>query len=159
MARQAARPHLARMDYRTFAITGALTVGLAACGEPAQSEMPVPAAATVPCEVRWVHDGDTMRCAGYDKSTRLYGIDAPEMQGACREGRECVDGDPIAARDHLAALVAGREVLCDHVSTDRYRRPVMRCYAARIDISCAMVQSGHAVKRYGNLQCRPQAEI
>ena len=27
------------------------------------------------CNVKWVHDGDTFRCDGYKKSTRLYGVD------------------------------------------------------------------------------------
>ncbi len=33
------------------------------------------------------HDGDAIRCRGENQSMRLYGIDAPEMPGACRPGR------------------------------------------------------------------------
>jgi endonuclease YncB( thermonuclease family) len=43
-----------------------------------------PASADILCNVQWVHDGETLRSAGYRKSSRLYGIDAPEMPGACR---------------------------------------------------------------------------
>jgi endonuclease YncB( thermonuclease family) len=50
------------------------------------------------------HDGDNIYCAGEIRSHRLYGIDAPEMPGACRPGRECTPGDPYASRDHLKSL-------------------------------------------------------
>ena len=109
--------------------------------------------ANVTCNVLWVHDGDTFRCDGYRKSTRLYGVDAPEMPGACREGRQCVAGDPYASRDYLAALIGDTPLACQHIETDRYQRPVMRCWAGSADLSCAMVQAGHAVKRYGNVRC------
>ena len=112
-----------------------------------------PESATISCDVQWVHDGDTIRCGGYKKSTRLYGIDAPEMPGSCRPGRKCTPGDPIASRDYLASLVKRAPVRCQHVDTDRYGRPVMRCWAGGVDLSCAMVASGHAVERYGRLGC------
>ena len=107
----------------------------------------------VTCNVRWVHDGDTFRCEGYQKSTRLYGIDAPEMPGSCREGRSCVAGDPYAAKAQLERLIGGRALQCVVTDTDRYRRPVMRCTAGGRDLSCAMVRSGLAVERYGKLGC------
>lgn len=108
---------------------------------------------TVTCHVQWVHDGDTLRCAGYKKSTRLYGIDAPEMRGACRLGRECTPGDPYASKAYLERLIRGRTLQCDHIETDHYGRPVMRCWAGKTDLSCEMVKSGYAVKRYGGLFC------
>jgi endonuclease YncB( thermonuclease family) len=105
------------------------------------------------CRVQWVHDGDTLRCQGYRKSTRLYGIDAPEMPGACRQGRKCVSGDPYASRDYLRKLVGRGDLVCRLMNTDRYGRPVMRCSAHGKDLSCAMVRSGYAVERYGRLGC------
>ena len=84
---------------------------------------------------------------------RLYGIDAPEMPGACRPGRRCTPGDPYAARDHLRDLTRGRSVRCEEMDVDSYGRPVVRCLADDQDISCAMVASGHAVERYGRLDC------
>lgn len=107
----------------------------------------------VTCNVRWVHDGDTFRCDGYQKSTRLYGVDAPEMPGSCRVGRSCVAGDPYAAKAQLERLIGGRALQCVVTDTDRYRRPVMRCTSAGKDLSCAMVRSGKAVERYGKLGC------
>lgn len=105
------------------------------------------------CNVLWVHDGDTFRCDGFKRSTRLYGIDAPEMPGACREGRQCVEGDPIASRDYLAALIGNEPLACILTEYDRYERPVMRCTAREADLSCAMVSAGHAVERYQRLNC------
>ena len=103
------------------------------------------------------HDGDAIRCAGRGRAMRLYGIDAPEMPGACRPGRACTPGDPYAARDHLAALTAGRTVRCEVVDRDHYGRDVVRCSADGADLSCAMVRDGFAVQRYGRLDCASPA--
>lgn len=108
---------------------------------------------TVMCRVKWVHDGDTFRCDGYAKSTRLFGVDAPEMPGSCRQGRVCTPGDPYASKAYLERLIGNRTLQCDHFETDHYGRPVMRCWAGGRDLSCAMVKAGMAVKRYGRLNC------
>ena len=39
-----------------------------------------------------VLDGDTFTCDG--KRIRMAGIDAPELPGHCRTGRDCAPGDP-----------------------------------------------------------------
>lgn len=105
------------------------------------------------CSSPYFHDGDALRCAGQHRSMRLYAIDAPEMPGACRAGRKCTPGDPIAARDHLASLAAGRRVTYRQVDTDRYGRAVVQAFADHDDLSCAMVRDGFAVERYGKLRC------
>lgn len=115
----------------------------------------IAAAASFACASPSHHDGDAIRCAGEGKSMRLYGIDAPEMPGACRPGRDCTPGDPFAARDYLQSLTQGRSVQCEQLDTDNYGRRVVRCAADNADISCAMVDSGHAVERYGDLGCTP----
>lgn len=99
------------------------------------------------------HDGDAIRCGSHGRSMRLYAIDAPEMPGACRPGRQCTPGDPFASRDHLASLTAGKEVQCRQLDTDHYGRKVVQCFAGDLDLSCAMVQDGFAVERYGRLRC------
>ena len=99
------------------------------------------------------HDGDAIRCGSAGRSMRLYAIDAPEMPGACRLGRQCTPGDPFAARDHLRALTAGKTVMCRQVDLDRYGRKVVQCFADDIDLSCQMVRDGYAVERYGRLHC------
>ena len=111
------------------------------------------AASGFACDAPSHHDGDAIRCRGDYKSMRLFGIDAPEMPGACRPGRECTPGDPYAARDYLAALTAGHDVTCEQVDTDRYDRAIVRCAADGADLSCAMVAGGQAVERYGRLRC------
>lgn len=110
------------------------------------------AGAFVCAEPRY-HDGDSIRCAGRARAVRLYGIDAPEMPGACRRGRACVMGNPYAARDHLIRLGQGRPLVCEPVATDRYGRTVARCSAGRTELSCRMVRDGFAVPRYGALRC------
>jgi len=99
------------------------------------------------------HDGDAIRCGHHGRSMRLYAIDAPEMPGACRQGRICTPGDPFASRDHLASLTAGKAVECRQIDLDHYGRKVVQCFAGRVDLSCAMVRDGFAVERYGRLRC------
>ncbi len=111
------------------------------------------AAADFACPSPSHHDGDAIRCRGDDRSMRLYGIDAPEMPGACRPGRACTPGDPFAARDYLARLTAGHIISCNQLDTDRYGRAIVRCAADGADLSCAMVAAGQAVERYGRLRC------
>ncbi|WP_439534836.1 thermonuclease family protein, partial [Polymorphobacter sp.] len=115
--------------------------------------LPLAAALAFTCERPTHHDGDAIRCAGMEQSMRLYGVDAPEMPGSCRPGRKCTPGDPYAARDHLRALTDGRTVVCDEKDIDSYGRPVVRCTADGADLGCAMVAAGHAVERYGRLDC------
>ena len=95
-------------------------------------------------------DGDTFDCG--DERVRLAGIDTPEMPGHCKAGRRCTEGDPFAAQAHLSSLADGR-VLCRQIDTDHYGRMIARCEAGGRDLSCAMLQSGHAVRRYGHISC------
>lgn len=140
-----------RLPLPAKALLAALSVLAASCAPSPSKAQPV--GNSITCNVLWVHDGDTFRCEGFKRSTRLYGIDAPEMPGACREGRQCVEGDAIASRDHLAALIGTEQLACTLTEYDRYQRPVMRCAARDVDLSCAMVKAGQAVERYGRLDC------
>ena len=85
------------------------------------------------------HDGDNVRCSNIDQAIRLQGIDAPEMPGACRPGRDCTPGDPYAARDQLRRLTSGKTVRCEQEDTDSYGRIIARCDAGGVDLSCAMI--------------------
>lgn len=79
-------------------------------------------------------DGDTLRCGGVGL-VRLARIDAPEMAGHCRRGRQCAPGDPVAAKAALSAMLVG-PVRCKHVDAvpgwrgfeprERYGRIVAR---------------------------------
>lgn len=130
-------------------VGGLVALGLAAGGIMACAG---PADGLQGCPVPRFHDGDALAC-GPGRSMRLYAIDAPEMPGACRPGRQCTPGDPFAARDHLAGLASGKKVQWRQVDTDRYGRLVVQAFADGEDLSCAMVEDGFAVERYGKLKC------
>ena len=63
-----------------------------------------------------VVDGDTIRVGG--ETVRLFGIDAPEVEQACRrpggEVWRCGDW----ARDEVRRLFQGRRATCDRRDTD-----------------------------------------
>ena len=92
-----------------------------------------------------VVDGDTVhlrlteaderpgRRAGVVK-VRLYGADAPEKGQP--HGRE--------ATRALSALVLGREVVLQRVTTDHYGRQVALVSVGGRDVSAALVEGGHA---------------
>lgn len=138
-----------------LAMLGALGLGIVGCAERDRllRQDVAPVADTFPCPTPYHHDGDAIRCGGKGRSDRLYAIDAPEMPGACRPGRECTPGDHYASRDHLRALTAGKAVECRQIDLDRYGRKIVRCLVGENDLSCAMVQDGFAVERYGRLSC------
>lgn len=87
-------------------------------------------------------DGDTLRCDG--QRIRLLGIDAPEMPGHCRKGRDCAPGDPYASTASLKALLRGK-VDVQPVITDRYGRTVAVVRADGVNLSCAQLKAGAAV--------------
>ncbi|RDV06455.1 thermonuclease family protein [Sphingorhabdus pulchriflava] len=111
------------------------------------------AAAILTCTAPIAVDGDTLRCRDIGL-VRLLSIDAPEMPGHCRQGRECTPGDGAAAKRGLSALIRGKRVTCITNGHDSYGRLLARCEAGGVDLGCAMVASGHAVERYGRLRCR-----
>lgn len=96
------------------------------------------------CVVRSVTDGDTFRCTSGVR-VRLSSIDTPEMPGSCQKGRACASGNPYAARSALARLIAGKTVRCEPVGKS-YNRIAAWCSVGGIDLSCAMVRSGHAIR-------------
>jgi endonuclease YncB( thermonuclease family) len=98
-----------------------------------------------------VLDGDTIRCG--EVRVRLASIDAPELPGHCRAGRQCVSGDPFASAEGLKVQIRGQAVECRQTDTDRYGRIVAFCSSAGNDLSCAQVRNGFAVVRYGALSC------
>lgn len=103
-----------------------------------------PQGATFSCTVQSVTDGDTFRCSNGTR-VRLSAIDTPEMPGSCRPGRHCAPGDPYAAKAALQSLVGGRTVQCEAVGTS-YNRVAAWCSVHGMDLSCAMVRTGHAIR-------------
>lgn len=96
------------------------------------------------CVVSYVTDGDTFRCSNGTR-VRLSSIDTPEMPGSCRQGRACAPGNPYAAKAALQRLIAGRTVQCQPVGTS-YGRVAAWCSVGGMDLSCAMVRGGYAVR-------------
>lgn len=112
----------------------------------------VPAeAAAFDCGSPVVLDGDTIDCGS--RRVRLHGIDAPELPGHCRPGRQCSPGDPYASTESLRSLIGGQTLSCRQTDIDHYGRTVARCSANEVDLSCAQIDGGHAVRRYGWIWC------
>ena len=92
-------------------------------------------------------DGDSLMVGDYE--VRLFGIDAPELSQTCT-----LDAHPwecgLAAKDELARLIAGKEIVCASVTIDQYRRNVARCTAGATELNRTMVALGYAVafRRY-----------
>jgi endonuclease YncB( thermonuclease family) len=103
------------------------------------------------CTNARVSDGDTVRCG--KQRIRLYGIDAPELPGHCNKGRRCTPGDPYASTRNLAALLNKGAIECREIERDRYGRIVADCSAGQVDLACAQLKGGFAVRRYSNIAC------
>ncbi|WP_367348906.1 thermonuclease family protein [Sphingobium yanoikuyae] len=88
-------------------------------------------------------DGDTLKCSEIGR-VRLLGINAPELPGHCRKGRNCAPGDPIANKKELEKLVA-RGVTISPVMRDRYGRTVAQVYAGDKNLACEQLRPGRAV--------------
>lgn len=111
---------------------------------PAARKITLNKAPTFACTVASVTDGDTFRCSSGTR-IRLSSIDTPEMPGSCQPGRACAPGNPFAAKDALARLIAGRTVQCEPVGKS-YNRIAAWCSVGGQDLSCAMLRSGHAIR-------------
>lgn len=80
-----------------------------------------------------VIDGDGLEIAGRD--VRLWGINAPEWDAA----------GGAASTEHLAAMIAGRPVVCTQApGQDRYRRFLGVCAVDGRDLAGRMVRDGYA---------------
>jgi endonuclease YncB( thermonuclease family) len=129
----------------TLAALGAAVVGVAAWEEAKP-------AAPFECTVVSVYDGDgpihcrELDAAGRTIRIRLQGIAAREMDGSCRPGHPCPAASAEAARDSLRRLAQGRHLTCHQVGIS-YERTVAWCARADgIDLSCAQIRAGVAVR-------------
>lgn len=92
-------------------------------------------------------DGDTLRIGA--EKIRFHGIDAPELDQACRNGTsEIACG--LEARHILARIIDGRSISCEARTIDIYGRIIGKCYADGVDLQYNMVRAGWAVayRRY-----------
>ena len=90
-----------------------------------------------------VIDGDSLEIRG--ASFRLFGIDAPERDQDCRDAQRKTYACGRAALRALAAIIADRDVTCNPVDIDQYKRDVAVCTAGNVDLGEAMVRGGHAL--------------
>lgn len=89
-----------------------------------------------------VHDGDSLRIG--KKQIRLYGIDAPELEQYCR--RDDIEFNcGIESRDYLIKITRNKEIHCQNVGIDYYKRLLSKCYDRDgNDINKKMVIEGMA---------------
>jgi len=116
---------------------------------------------SISCTVASISDGDTFRCAesgtdGKQIRVRLSGVAARERDGSCSDGHPCPTASAEAATTELTRLALGELLICQKVG-DTYGRVAAFCQRQDgIDLSCAMIESGTAVKwsRYwGSHRC------
>jgi endonuclease YncB( thermonuclease family) len=88
-------------------------------------------------------DGDSLVMNG--QRVRLFGVDAFEAEQTCRtaRGRTALCGG--AARQALAGLIRGRQVVCLQRDTDAYGRIVATCRTGETDLAAFLVRRGHAI--------------
>ncbi len=87
-------------------------------------------------------DGDTLAMGPFN--IRLHGVDAPERRQRCATADGGAWDCGAAAADRLAALVAGRDVVCRSAEIDDYDRPIATCEAGGVDLGDALVAEGLA---------------
>lgn len=111
--------------------------------------IPLLVLARTPAPEPWIAtDGDTIR-HGHER-IRLLRIDAPEMPGHCRPGRQCVPGDPYAAKAALQHALDAGSVTCQGQRRDRYNRRLAECFVTApgsgltVNIGEWLVAAGHA---------------
>ena len=105
-----------------------------------------------------VVDGDTLR-VGREK-VRLFGIDAPELDQACRRPDGTVWRCGDWARDEVRRLFQGRRAACEAVDIDRYGRIVATCRVEGRDMGATLVANGYAraYLRYSDLYLETEKE-
>ena len=147
--RRLRRPWWLREKVLALAILG-LAAG-AAAGSTIWSSIAGDGGPSFTCSSPDVLDGDTIDCGS--TRVRLSGIDAPELPGHCRPGRICTPGDPYASTANLRAVIGEQTLTCRQSETDVYGRAIARCTAGEQDLSCAQIDGGFAVRRYGWIWC------
>lgn len=113
------------------------------------------------CTPTRVWDGDGPIWCAEGQKVRLAGIATREIDGTCRPNQPCPKADAIKARDYLAALVGkivgrsreghvlvrGAPLRCLSEGNGKGQRTAAWCRTTKgVDLSCAMVRSGMALR-------------
>lgn len=128
----------------------------------AQAEAPiVRAGASFSCTPMAVWDGDGPIWCAEGPRVRLSGIAAREIDGLCKEGHPCPASSGLQARDQLVTLLGGprgslptghvrvhaAKMTCQSDGGAKGNRTAAWCKTANgLDLNCAMVASGRAVR-------------
>jgi endonuclease YncB( thermonuclease family) len=92
----------------------------------------------------WVVDGDSIRIGGV--SIRLDGIDAPEWDQTCGDGKGQTWRCGLMASRQLRDQVRGREISCRPRAHDRYGRTLATCSLSNgTNLNGWLVRQGWAV--------------
>lgn len=117
----------------------------------------VPAGERFDCTPTHVWDGDGPIWCEEGPRIRVSGVAAREVDGSCRQGHPCPDGDPEDARDYLVSLIGkpigtsshghilieGPTMTCLSTGSAGGNRTGAWCVSPRSgDLSCALVSSG-----------------
>ena len=145
--RVGSRPHLLRDSVTAFAMLA--LIALIAAKLNGGAERSISAAF-------FVIDGDTLGLK--TERLRLSGIDAPELAQHCRDANGADWACGQAARQALAALLAGAGATCRGRAEDRYGRLLVVCATgpAGPSINSALVRQGLAVA-YGGYETEESA--
>lgn len=113
------------------------------------------------CTQTRVWDGDGPIWCAEGPKIRLAGIAVREIDGSCRRGHPCPSPSGVAARDQLVKLlggafgtmqtghvvVRGPALRCQSEGSAKGERTAARCWTpAGVDLSCAMIASGYALR-------------
>ena len=100
---------------------------------------------TFPCTVTSVTYGDTFRCSNGTK-VRLSAIAARENDNSCRPGHPCPATSATEARRALEGLALRQTLVCEPDGKSHDRITAWCKNEAGIELNCAMVRGGYAVR-------------
>lgn len=100
------------------------------------------------------YDGDTCvvnvnnvpKIFGYHLRIRLWGIDAPEIQGKCEYEKQLAK----EARDFLREQLKGKALILQHVLRDKYFRVLATVMADSVNVNQLMIDRKYAVLYLGS---------
>jgi endonuclease YncB( thermonuclease family) len=108
--------------------------------------------ASFTCTATGVHDGDgPIRCAergvdGKPIKIRLHAIAAREIDESCSAGHPCPAASGAAAKAELTRLAVGKQLRCEATGRSYDRVTAWCSTQAGVELNCAMVKSGMAVR-------------
>ena len=154
------------MKWRKAGISTAVAMMIAvAIALLSPTRLPPSQAGTFTCTAISVHDGDgPIHCLergadGKAIKIRLQAIAAREIDETCRDNQPCPAASAASARAALARLAVGHRLRCEPTGTSYGRVTAWCSTEAEVDLSCAMVRGGYALRwdRYDRDRrlCRP----